>query len=359
MTFVELVNSLPKTDLWQYIKSAGKPVILYGMGDGADKVIKVLDKIGVSVSDVFASDEYVRGHYFRDHLVLKYSDILSKYTDGIVLLCFAAKTEELFERFADIENNFEFYAPDTPVTGDGLFDIDYFKSHMDDFEFVFNLLADDRSREVFADVIRYKLSGKIKYLYSADSDKREAYTDILKQNGSENFMDLGAYTGDTVAEFTAFSNGKYNGIIAVEPDLRSYKKLVLYTENMQGTVTVNSGISDKDEIKLFSNKGGRMSAIGDIKGIPTQFRSVDSICEEYGFVPTFIKMDLEGGERDALSGAANTLEKHRPKLQISAYHKTDDLITLPKLLLEINKNYKLYLRKHKYVPAWDINIYAV
>ena len=56
------------TDLWHYLKSqadSGRPILLYGMGNGADKIIAVCEAYGIPVADFFASDGFVRGHSFH------------------------------------------------------------------------------------------------------------------------------------------------------------------------------------------------------------------------------------------------------------------------------------------------------
>ena len=63
--------------LWEYLKTAGKPVVLYGTGDGADKVLARLADTGVPVSGIFASDEFVRGQQFHGFTVQAYSELLA------------------------------------------------------------------------------------------------------------------------------------------------------------------------------------------------------------------------------------------------------------------------------------------
>lgn len=353
-----LINKIPSEDLWQYLKASKLPIVLYGMGDGADKIINVLKSYDIKISDIFASDEFVRGHSFQGFKVKKYSEICSNYDKANILLCFAAHTVELYNRFDEISAKFNFFAPDVPVTGEGLFTLDYFNFYKNEIKIAYESLEDESSKKVFENIILYKLTGKIQYLKSADSDKESAFCDILKLSSDENFLDLGAYNGDTVKEFTEVTNSSYNQILAVEPDLRSYNKLQNYLNTVVNARALNCGISNIDTELMFSNKAGRMSAIGQKKGVLTKIYKIDTLCKSEKFVPTYIKMDLEGEEEAALNGAVDTLQT-QPKLLVSAYHRTQDLFSLINLIHTINKNYKIYLRKHSYIPAWDINIYAI
>lgn len=73
---------------------------------------------------------------------------------------------------------------------------------------------------------------------------------------------------------------------------------------------------------------------------------------------TFIKMDIEGAELDALRGAVHIIKTQKPKLAISVYHRWDDIFTIPKLILEIRPDYKLYIR-HYSLLANETVLYAL
>ena len=105
------------TDLWHYLKSqadSGRPILLYGMGNGADKIISVAERCGIEISDFFASDGFVRGHFFHGKRVLSYSETKEKYGAGniIVLLSFASSLPDVIENIRRISAESELYAPD-------------------------------------------------------------------------------------------------------------------------------------------------------------------------------------------------------------------------------------------------------
>ena len=86
-------------------------------------------------------------------------------------------------------------------------------------------------------------------------------------------------------------------------------------------------------------------------------RSVDSILG--GKKATLIKYDVEGSEEQALLGSAETIKKYKPRLIVSLYHRTEDMVKLPLLVHKLNPSYKMYLRHHPYIPAWDTNLYCI
>ena len=71
-----------KITVWEYLKTVEKPVVLYGTGDGADKILARLAEEGVAVSGIFASDEFVRGQKFHDFVVRAFSELLALRGNG-------------------------------------------------------------------------------------------------------------------------------------------------------------------------------------------------------------------------------------------------------------------------------------
>ena len=72
-----------------------------------------------------------------------------------------------------------------------------------------------------------------------------------------------------------------------------------------------------------------------------------------------IKMDVEGAELRALKGAIKTLENSKPILALSAYHRKEDLITLPQFVKSIYKNCRMYLRKHEGIDLYGLDLYVI
>ena len=339
--------------LWKYLEKSRKPVVLYGMGDGADKIIKVLESRGIEYRGVFATDGFVRDKYFHGLKLSSYSALKEKFGDMTVLLCFGSARPEVLENIKRISAEQELYAPDVPVYGGGLFTEDYYAEHEKDFEYVFSRLADEKSRETLECLINYKLSGKPEYLYRCEVSPLEPLG-FLGLSEKENYLDLGAYNGDTVTEFAArFPD--YESITAVEPDARNFRKLCAAAEKLRSIRTVNACVSDTDGTAAFSMRSGRNSSAGGADTIPSV--TVDSLAENTGV--SFIKMDIEGAECAAIAGAAKTLTLKKPKMQIACYHRTGDLTDIPMAVDRINPDYKIYLRHFPCLPAWDTNYFFI
>lgn len=349
-----MLEHIKEENIWDFLKNDGKPIVIYGMGNGAEKIIATLEGFGMKASDIFASDEFVRGHSFLGYKVLKYSEVCEKYDDFNVVLAFATHLDSVIENIKKINSEHSVFAPDVPVAGGGLFTREYIEEHDEDFDFVYNRLADEESKRVYRDILNFKVSGKISYLLDSFCEKENIYEEILKLADNETIVDLGAYDGDTIREFTDFTKGKYNKIIALEPDAKNYKKLVKNTENMNNVTALNMGAWDKKDTLIFAKKAGRNSRLSS-KGIPVKVTDIDSLIDE---PVTMIKMDIEGAELKALNGAEKIIKKYLPKLYVCAYHRNEDLFALGKKIIEFDESYRLYFRHSRYIPAWESNFYA-
>lgn len=344
-----------KENVWDFLARDGKPIAVYGMGNASEKIIENIRRFGGEVNEVFASDEFVRGHSFLGYKVLKYSEVCEKYDDFNVVIGFATHLDPVLENIKKISLEHKVFAPDIPVAGDGLFTVEYVKENEDKFDIVYNLLADEESKRVYLDILNFKISGKVEYLFNSFTEKEPIYRDILKLCDNEIIVDLGAYDGDTIREFTDFTKGKYKHIYALEPDEKNFKKLLKNTENMENVTIYNMGAWNKQDTLIFDKKAGRNSRLSS-KGVPVNVSDVDSLVNDH---VTMIKMDIEGSELKAIEGCKNTIKIHRPKLYICAYHRNEDLFALPMKILSICDDYKIYFRHSKYIPAWECNFYLI
>ncbi len=342
--------------MWDYLKRTSKPVVLYGTGNACERIIEKLNAEDIEISGIFASDAFVRDKYFSGFKLMSYNEAKSNFGDMIVLLCFGSDIPEVIANIRRIAAEQEFYAPDLPVVGKGLFTRTYAQMHREELIWLNKILADEESRKVLANVLSYKQSGRIDYLFECESDDDENWL-LLRPSTDDVYMDLGAYTGDTVQQFIRLAGG-FKRIIAVEPEKRNFRKLFENTKELENIKLVNAAVGDSYGEILFTQAAGRGGARGKGKTVAVNQETADRLVNASGIAPSFIKMDLEGAEINAINGAAKTIEEYGPRLIIAAYHRIDDLWTIPKLLLSINPAYKIYLRKSPCLPAWELNFYC-
>lgn len=345
---------LPEKDIYEYLKGENRPVILYGMGNGADKIADELESRGIAVSGICASDDFVRGQTFRGFEVQP----VSKAAEGnaIILTAFGSQLPDVMDRIFSLSEKCTVLAPDVPVYGENIWCREFFEENSGNIERAHSLLADELSRRTFEQVISYKLTGRLDLLRSAYSDKDEAFRGILRLKNNESYLDLGAYRGDTIDEILHYTNGQYERITALEPDRKTFAKLKAHTAGMDRVTLFRMGIWSEDMDMSFSSSLGRGSSLKE-GGEDLAVTRIDTLYSVRRV--TYIKMDVEGAERQAILGGISTLRRDRPKLNIAAYHRSEDIFSLPLLINDIEPSYRIYMRQHPYIPAWDLNIYCV
>ena len=340
-------------NVWTALADCREPIVLYGMGNGADKVLDAFEKRNIKAAGVMASDDFCRYQEYRGFTVKKQSDFESEFGSFTVALCFGSSLPDVMNHIDEVARRHTLLVPNVPVVGDSLMDDAFIEAHQAEIESAYALLADDPSRRVFKGALDFYYTGRLGYLKGIESDKDEVFHDILRLH-NERYLDLGAYRGDTVDEFLRYADG-YESITAVEPNPKNFRKLSEHLENIKNATAVNAGIADREGVMYVTKGGGRMAALNADSGVEVPVVTVDSI----GGNPTYIKVDIEGMESAMLDGAIRTLKEGRPKLNLAAYHRAEDFFKLILRLHEIDPDYRIFLRKHPYIPCWDLTIYAI
>lgn len=354
--------NLVMKDLWTYLKEEykkGRPVVLYGTGDGADKIYARLSSDGMEPAGVFASTGFVRDRYYLGMKVVSFDDIRANFDNPIVLVCFGSSRPEVIHLIDDVRSRAETYAPDVPVCGGEVFDSAFYEQHKEELDKVSEHLSDDLSRTTMKNIVEGRLTGDISRLHAAECTLKDIY-DLISLPQDSVFFDLGAYTGDTVKEFTGvFPSIRH--IVAIEPEPRNYRKL----EELSSVLTdldfnplralISDVCSDSYILPSARGRGTREKK----EGIPTKAVTVDSLVMSTGLVPDFIKYDVEGNEIKGILGAKETILDHKPLLKIACYHKSPDIFEIPKAVLAIRPDYKVYMRHLPSIPGWDTDLIFV
>lgn len=360
-----------KTDLWEYLQATEKKVVLYGMGNGAEKLLAVLRERGVPVVGIFSSEGFGKGKDFCSIPVTSLDELKTKYggENLLALLAFGSSRPEVMAQIEAVEGEIELYAPDLPVFGDTLFDKNFYNDHRSEIEEARALLSDELSRKIFDETLAYKLTGKLEHLRKAVSDPKEDLLTLVNLHELRSAIDLGAYDGDTIRELLDLRRSDVPlKIYALEPDPKSFAKLELYAagEGRAEVRPIRACAWDKEEILSFDGSHNRnasvLSARSSVlsgrpaKSIEVAARRIDDFVKE---PVDYIKFDVEGSEREAIAGAEQTIRSHLPTLAVSLYHRSEDLFALPLLLKERFPSYRgFYLRRRAGFPAWDLSLYV-
>lgn len=180
---------------------------------------------------------------------------------------------------------------------------------------------------------------------------------IMIPGESEVFIDGGAYKGEDTIAFTKWCNGQYQDAYVFEPDKNNYQDTC---QNLLDAGIVSQvfhrGLWSKSEKMGFSS-GIQASSHVDLAGNgQIQMSSVDEVLQ--GKRASFIKMDVEGCELEAIAGASETIEKYHPRLAVCVYHKPEDIFEIPAAIMNLDPHYRLYLRHYSYIFTETV-LYAV
>ncbi|MBR6410568.1 MAG: FkbM family methyltransferase [Clostridia bacterium] len=357
--------------LWALLSETQKPILMYGMGDGADKALSICAHLGIRISGFIASDDFVRGQSFHDKPVLTLSQARTLHgPDFIILVTFATALPDVMDHIRTVSAEQPLLIPDIPVFGDEYFSEAVLERDRQKIGEARGLLSDDLSRRLFDSVLAYRMSGSLSDLEAHTSSKEEVYAS-LPVHRYRFVVDLGAYTGDSIREWLS-AGFPIASVVALEPDPGSFARLCAYLDTLPSIrkePVQAAAWSGSAELVFDANSRDNRNACllenyhSAVRPRKTRSRivravSLDTLLGESR--PNFIKMDIEGSEEQALLGASHLLAIGRPDLQIALYHRPADLYTLPLLIQSLSKGgYEMYLRRFPCIPAWDLNLFCV
>jgi FkbM family methyltransferase len=221
--------------------------------------------------------------------------------------------------------------------------------------------ADEASRQEYVAQVRYRLT--------FDDDvppclpPRETYfpTDLVALTDDEVFVDCGAYDGDSIHDFLGRCAGRFGRIVALEPDPQNVARLeASLGELSEGTrrrleIVPVAAASRRGRL-CFNATGTVAASVGEAGATEVACAPMDEILRER--IPTYIKMDIEGSESEALAGARAVTAAHAPVLAVCLYHRQHDLWQLPLQIRALNQCYRLFLRRYS-DDCWEQICYAI
>jgi len=224
----------------------------------------------------------------------------------------------------------------------------------------FSLWADEASRREFIAQLRWRLLADFAALPSPVGHEIYFPDDLVDVQPSEVFIDCGAYDGDTIRSLLrrgVFSDGQ---IVAFEPDAANFRQLQRYVATLPAPLRERislqqAAVGDRCCKVEFDATGTEASAVGSGGAIVDCVALDEALGDRR---PTYIKMDIEGSELEAVTGAGGIIKAAQPVLAICVYHHQDHLWRIPAALADLTDEYRFYLRPHL-LEVWDLVCYAV
>ena len=214
-------------------------------------------------------------------------------------------------------------------------------------EKVRSMLADKRSIQVFDAILDRLLdAGSPAGLMAQVCEGNQYFPpDLIHLQSDEAFVEAGAYIGDTLTDFVKRSGGKFDAIHCFELDARNFKalqatasglpsteRIFLYPEGLWNVpLDITYSVQNSDSTIGAGDEKGRVVRLDDAIGNARV---------------SFLKMDIEGAEPQALEGARKTIIAQKPKLAICVYHHIKDLWEIPLFIKSLVLEYRIFLRHH-------------
>jgi FkbM family methyltransferase len=222
------------------------------------------------------------------------------------------------------------------------------------------LWNDDASRVEFIEQLRARITLDLAPIDHATTTPAY-FPDLFTVSSDEVFVDCGAFDGDSYRAFAEVTHGRFRDYFGIEPDSANFAKLqdcvaAVPRDRSAAVTLLEIGVAEKNMVLRFSAAGSAESRISDSGAVKIECRTLDDVLQGVG--PTYIKMDIEGAEAAALAGGRTSIQRSRPILAVSAYHRVDDLWNIPRLIASMVSDYTFHLRPEKRA-GWDLLCYAI
>lgn len=322
--------------------SSGLPIILFGFGGSVFRMYDHLTSLGMEITYIVDNDQKKQGEQWGDAIVISFQELKRKYMDCNIIItvssynfAYEIKKQILEDGQFDKIYHFNLYYP----FGDEARRL--IDDHMQEIKKVYDLLEDEKSKKCFLDKINYILTKKDEYL-KCNSDYREYFPeDIFRFSEKEFFVDAGAFHGEDTLALSEIV--KDVCAVCIEPDRDNFKALIENIKEKENVFCIQAAVWNENTTLCFAEAGSMGSALNEKGNTYVDAVSLDNIVEEQ---VSFIKMDVEGAEPEAIEGSKGLIRKNLPKLAICVYHKIEHHWEIPLLLHQIVPRYKIYMRQH-------------
>lgn len=301
--------------------------------------------------------EFIDSHSEEDLLMSGFQVFLKR---NKISAADAAKRQDLLYRYF-MENSFTGVFKSQFVGGGRLIDtISHIKQHTKEYKWLYEILEDEQSQKTLFYILMYRIFLDETYLSLSETEEIQYFdSKIIPRRENHVFVDCGAFTGDSATDFIKYCapDENYKRIYCYEPAPDNYCQVLEAMNGYHDVVCMNKGVFDENsQMRFTSNMPNAANRINPAGDKVVEIVDIDSDIRE---PVSFIKMDIESAEPNALLGARRHITEDKPILAICVYHTVTDLLKIPQIIYEMNNNQKFYLRHHGHNTPEEIVFYAL
>lgn len=226
----------------------------------------------------------------------------------------------------------------------------------------YSVLADNESRTVFCEQLLWR-TGSIFEGLIPPSNSEDIYfpPDLITPLADEIFVDCGAFDGDSIRRFPGFQTGQFKTIYGLEPDVHNRKVLVAFRDSLAANkdrVTILPYAVGKHNEYVSFATGKKVSShvLRGREDADVECVRLDDLFRDQH--PTYLKMDIEGVEPEAIEGAAQILDNGHTVLAACLYHRWAHLWEIPLLIRALTPHHKIFMRRYA-EDCWELVCYAI
>lgn len=338
----------------EQLKNSRFPLVIWGIGSLSYSVKKYMDILQVTVSCYWVDGDCEVKE--KDGVpVLPLVEIQSRF--GKFNVVFGHSRYELkkglMERCENIQNIF--CIPNVCYNRYERMPKTFFENNAKKYYENFELLEDEKSKDCMTAYLRCKMSENVDYIIDVfDGTINYFKNPVFALREDEVYVDVGAYTGDSLELFLKETDSHYKKIYAYEPEEKNFLLLKKYVEaqGLKNVVCEQTGTWNRKEKLLFAldeeSSGISQTALQN-RSVEIEVNALDSLLGEEEV--TLIKINFLSGVKETIEGMRRIMRQHKPKMVITVGFDESALLSIPVLIKDINPDYKLYLRFAAAMPA--------
>lgn len=335
--------------LFMHLLDKSIPKFILGINEFTNNLIMFFNSNEIRLDGII--DDFAKEVSYRNYVINKMCNVHEKRC--LIISCVIdAKLLTALDRLRDNGFNdiltyldlFLFFPKDIKIPhhcNNNFLDI---AENGSEYDLLYDTLYDSKSKIVLQKIIDFR------YNFFTDALREfkfyidnQYFDDFVKfSDKNEVFVDCGGYDGDTTLKFIRL-NQDYKKIYYFEPALFEYEKSITNLANYSNIIFFNKAVSRTNSVVKFNNMLKSSNKIDDEGDFLIDAVKLDDVLPE---PVSYIKMDIEGAEYDALIGAKETILKSRPKLAVCVYHDQSHFWKIPKLVLSFSNEYNVYLRHY-------------